>query len=154
MMHEHFMDQVLADSRAALARGDWPVAALVVENGHVIGRGRNEQVTRSDFTWHAETAAIRDALRGERTALSGCTLYAAMEPCPMCAWVIRMAGIDRVVLALRHSTLKRADLGSYDLESFAHMVGWRLEIVDGVREAEYLAIRAPWQAGRAAARSG
>jgi tRNA(adenine34) deaminase len=149
MNNEDFMDEALAASREAHARGDWPVASLVVKDGKVIGRGQNEQVTRTDVTWHAETAAIRDAMKNlGSTDLSGSTLFTAMEPCPMCAWAIRIAGIDRVVLALRHATLKRTDLGSYSLETFARMVGWRLEIIQGVREAEYLALRGAWEAAR------
>lgn len=148
--HESFMDQALADSREAQRSGDWPVAALIVKDGRVIGRGRNEQISRTDVTWHAETAAIRDAQHNLGSSdLSGCTLYGPMEPCPMCAFAIRITGIDDVVLALRHATLKRTDLGSYSLEAFAAMVDWQVRITQGVREAEYLAMRQPFEAARA-----
>ncbi len=144
------MDQALADSREAQRSGDWPVAALIVKDGRVIGRGRNEQISRTDVTWHAETAAIRDAQHNLGSSdLSGCTLYGPMEPCPMCAFAIRITGIDDVVLALRHATLKRTDLGSYSLEAFAAMVDWQVRITQGVREAEYLAMRQPFEAARA-----
>ena len=146
---EDLMDEALVASRAAGARGDWPVAARVVKDGKIVGRGQNEQITRTDVTWHAETAAIRDAQRALGTSdLSGCTLVGPMEPCPMCAWAIRIAGIDRVVLALRHATVKRTDLGTYNLEAFAAMVGWQVEITQGVREAEYLALRQPFEERR------
>jgi len=150
--HDNFMDQALADSREALRRGDWPVAALIVQDGRVVGRGQNEQISRTDVTWHAETAAIRDAQHNLGSSdLSGCTLYGPMEPCPMCAFAIRIAGINHVVLALRHATLKRTDLGSYSLEAFAAMVGWHVDITQGVRGAEYLALRQPFEAARAKA---
>ena len=149
MTHEHYMDQALAASRAAHARGDWPVAALIVKDGRIVGRGQNEQITRTDVTWHAETAAIRDAQHTLGSSdLSGCTLYGPMEPCPMCAWAMRIAGINRLVLALRYATLKRTDLGTYDVESFARMVDWPLELTHGVREADYLALRQPFEAAR------
>jgi len=150
--HDNFMDQALADSREALRRGDWPVAALIVQDSRVVGRGQNEQISRTDVTWHAETAAIRDAQHNLGSSdLSGCTLYGPMEPCPMCAFAIRITGINHVVLALRHATLKRTDLGSYSLEAFAAMVGWHVYITQGVREAEYLALRQPFEAARAKA---
>ena len=150
--HDNFMGQALADSREALRRGDWPVAALIVQDGRVVGRGQNEQVSRTDVTWHAETAAIRDAQHNLGSSdLSGCTLYGPMEPCPMCAFAIRIAGINHVVLALRHATLRRTDLGSYSLEAFAAMLGWHVDITQGVREAEYLALRQPFEAARAKA---
>jgi tRNA(adenine34) deaminase len=145
MTHEDYMDIALAAALEAHDRGDWPVASLIVKDGEIIGRGQNEQITRTDVTWHAETAAIRDAQQNLGTSdLSGCTLYGPMEPCPMCAWAIRIAGIDRLVLALRHATLKRTDMGVYSLESFARMVGWQVEIIQNVREAEYLALRRSW----------
>ena len=146
------MGQALADSREAARRGDWPVAALIVKDGRVVGRGQNEQTSRTDVTWHAETAAIRDAQHNLGSSdLTGCTLYGPMEPCPMCAFAIRIAGINHVVLALRHATLRRTDLGSYNLEAFADMVGWQVKITQGVREAEYLALRQPFEAARAKA---
>ncbi len=147
--HESFMDQALADSREAHRRGDWPVAAVIVKDGRIIGRGQNQQITCTDVTWHAETAAIRDAQANLGSSdLAGCTLYGPMEPCPMCAWAIRIAGINRLVLALRYATLKRTDLGSYNVEAFAKMMDWPLELTQGVREAEYLALRGPWEQNR------
>ena len=147
--HETFMDFALAYSHQAHRRGDWPVAAVIVKDGSIIGRGQNQQITCTDVTWHAETAAIRDAQKNLGSSdLSGCTLYGPMEPCPMCAWAIRIAGINRLVLALRYATLKRTDLGTYNVEAFAKMVDWPLELTQGVREAEYLALRGPWERNR------
>jgi tRNA(adenine34) deaminase len=145
MTYEDYMDMALTASREAHARGDWPVASLIVRDGQIVGRGQNEQISRTDVTWHAETAAVRDAQKNLGTSdLSGCTLIGPMEPCPMCAWAIRIAGINRLVLALRHATLKRTDMGVYSLEAFARMVGWQVEIIQNVREAEYLSLRKDW----------
>lgn len=145
MDHETYMAEAIALARDAYARGDWPSAALIVKDGAVIARGANSQNTRSDVTWHGETAAIREAQTSLRTLdLAGTTLYATMEPCPMCAGAMHLAHIDRIVLALRHATIRRTDLGSYALESFGKLVGWEFELVTGVREAEYLALRREW----------
>jgi tRNA(Arg) A34 adenosine deaminase TadA len=145
MNHEYFMDMALKASEEAYGLGNWPVAAVIVRDGVVVGTGQNEMVTRKDITWHAENAAIRDAQsRLGTTDLSAATLYATMEPCPMCAWSIRLSGIRRMVLALRHATLRRTDMGSYSMEAFGRMVGWDFELVSGVREAEYLALRKRW----------
>lgn len=142
MTHEDYMDIALTASREAHARGDWPVASPIVKDGEIIGRGQNEQITRTEVTWHAETAAIRDAQQNLGTSdVSGGTLYGPMEPCPLCARAVRIAGIDRLVLALRHATRKRTDMGSYSREGFARLVGWQVEIIQKVREAEYLALR-------------
>ena len=145
MDHDFYMTEAIALAREAYARGDWPAGALIVRDSAIAGRGQNEQVTRTDIVWHAETAAIRDAMACLGTTdLSGATLYATMEPCPMCAGAISLARIDRLVLALRHATLKRTDLGAYTLEAFGRLVGWEFELISGVKEAEYLALRRAW----------
>ena len=145
MYHEYFMDMALRASEEAHRLGNWPVGSVIVMDGAVVGTGQNEMVTRKDITWHAENAAIRDAqARLGTTDLSDTTLYATMEPCPMCAWAIKLAGIRRMVLAVRHATLKRTDMGTYSLESFGRMVGWEFELVSGIREGEYIALRRQW----------
>jgi tRNA(adenine34) deaminase len=139
------MRPALELAREAYARGDWPVGSLIVKQGAIVGRGRNEQVSRTDVTWHAETAAIRDAMARLGTLdLAGTTLYSTMEPCPMCAGAAFFARIDRMVVALRYATQRRTDLGAYSLEAFGTMMGWRVELVSGVREAEYSELRRRW----------
>ena len=140
-----YVDQALGHAEEALARGDWPVAALVVRDGEVLGVGQNRQNSGRDVTLHAEIEAIRAATRahgGDRVA--GATVYSTMEPCPMCAWVLKLAGIHRLVLGLRHAALRRTDLGAYTIESFCALTGYALELTTGVREAECLALRRRW----------
>jgi tRNA(adenine34) deaminase len=144
-MHESYMDQALKLAEEAMNRGDWPAGAVVVKDGTVIGRGNNRQNTGNDITLHAETEALRDAFhRTGKTDLSGAILYASMEPCPMCAWAIRQAGIGHLVLGSRHADLKRTDLGTYSVESFAQLAGFTIELTTGVRHAECLALRRSW----------
>lgn len=144
MDHAAHMDAALRLAQEAFDRGDWPVASVIVRGGEVLATGQNRQNTQRDLTVHAETDALRNAFRAHGTDLAGATLYGTMEPCPMCAEAIRMSGIRRVVLGLRHADLKRIDLGTYSLENFARMMDWPLEVVNGVRHAECLEIRRRW----------
>ena len=145
MDDERWMDRALQEAEAAFARGDWPVAAVLVRDGREIGVGSNRQVTGRDVTRHAETEAIRDASARLGTAdLSGSVMYCTMECCPMCAFAVKLAGVKRVVLGLRHADLKRTDLGRYTMESFAELVGGGVELQTGVRVDECLAIRRRW----------
>ena len=140
-----FMDQALRHADEALARGDWPVAAVIVKDGVVLGAGQNRQNTEADVTVHAELDAIRVATRAHGAErLSGATLYSTMEPCPMCAFALKLAGIRRLVLGLRHATLQRTDLGAYTIESLCDLTAFPLELTTGVREAECLALRRRW----------
>ena len=140
-----YMDMALRESAEALARGDRPVGAVVVRDGVVLCTGQNRYASAGDVLVHAETDAIRRGTKAHGAqALVGATLYCTMEPCPMCAWAMHLAGIRRLVLGLRHATLKRTDMGSYSVESFAALTGCSYELTTGVREAECLALRQRW----------
>ena len=52
--HELFMDRALLLAEEAVARGDWPVAAVIVKDSNIIVEGQGRQATR-DTTWHAES---------------------------------------------------------------------------------------------------
>ena len=93
-----FMNEALVEAKAAGARGEVPVGAVVVSSaGAVIGRGGNETRALNDPSAHAEILAIRRAcavVGSER--LIGCSLWVTLEPCPMCAAAIGFARIERL----------------------------------------------------------
>ena len=97
-MHEEHMRAALKQAKAALDLGEVPVGAAVVCGGEVIALAHNERELTLDPTAHAEVLAIRRAAKKlGRRRLSGCTLYVTLEPCPMCAGAIVMAGLKDVV---------------------------------------------------------
>ncbi len=92
-----FMEQALAEARAASQGGEVPVGCVIVRARTVIARGRNATIAARDPTAHAEMLAIRAAaaaLASER--LVDCDLYVTLEPCPMCAAAISFARIRRL----------------------------------------------------------
>ncbi len=92
-----FMDQALAEARAAGERGEVPVGCVVVSGGGVVGRSGNRTIADRDPTAHAEIVAIRRAaaaLGSER--LIDCDLYVTLEPCAMCAAAVAFARIRRL----------------------------------------------------------
>ncbi len=93
------MREALREADAAVATGDIPVGAVVLDaDGTVIGRGRNRREADGDPTAHAEVLALREAAaaRGE-WRLAGCTLVVTLEPCTMCAGAIGLSRLARVV---------------------------------------------------------
>ncbi len=95
---EHFMREALAFARIAFSEKEVPVGAVVVREGRMIGRGRNRRENLADPTHHAEIEAIREAAAaGRNWRLEGATLYATVEPCPMCAGAAVNARIARIV---------------------------------------------------------
>ncbi len=139
---EAFMRQALELAIAADREGDMGAGAIIVRAGRIIGRGRNRIRTRRDPTLHAETEAISDACRALGTAdLAGCILYATMEPCPMCAGAIVLAGIERWVVGGRFQSIGRTDLGRYSIERFAEFVGRKVDLTSGVLQEECERVR-------------
>jgi tRNA(Arg) A34 adenosine deaminase TadA len=91
------MEIALEEARAAAARGEVPVGAVVVQGGAIVARAGNRTRELADPTAHAEMLAIRDAcaaLAVER--LADADLIVTLEPCAMCAGAISFARIRRL----------------------------------------------------------
>jgi len=95
---ERFMDAALDEARRARDAGEVPVGAVVVADGHIVGRGFNQPISSGDPTAHAEIVAIRDAARAlGNYRLTGATLYVTIEPCLMCIGAMVHARIGTLV---------------------------------------------------------
>lgn len=134
-----FMEEALIEARAAAARGEVPVGAVVVRDGNIIAAAGNETLGHVDPTGHAEIVAIRQAAKAlNATRLDNCDLYVTLEPCAMCAG------------ALCHARIRRLYFGASDpkggaVESGPQLFGWptvhhRPEVYGGFREAECAAL--------------
>ena len=94
------MTLAFAEARAAAARGEAPIGAVIVRDGRVLARAGNGPRERADPTAHAEMIAIRAAaaaIGSER--LLGCDLYVTLEPCAMCVGAISHARVRRLYYA-------------------------------------------------------
>jgi tRNA(Arg) A34 adenosine deaminase TadA len=92
------MALALAAARAAVARGEVPIGAVIVgPGGEVLAEAGNRTEELGDPTAHAEMLAIRSAAaRLGAPRLVDCDLYVTLEPCPMCAQAISFARIRRL----------------------------------------------------------
>lgn len=92
------MQIALEEARAAAARGEVPVGAVVSDPaGRIVARAGNRTRELADPTAHAEILALRAAcaaIGSER--LPGYALHVTLEPCPMCAAAIAQARIARL----------------------------------------------------------
>ena len=138
--YEEWMGHALAEAERALATGDVPVAALVLdETGSPIGVGRNERELTGDPTAHAEIVAIRAAAAALGTwHLENTTLVVTLEPCTMCAGAILQARIPRVVFGAWDE--KAGAAGSVNDLLRDRRLPHRVEVVAGVREPEAAAL--------------
>jgi tRNA(adenine34) deaminase len=91
------MSLALDEARQAGERGEVPVGAVILRDGHILAAAGNRTREFRDPTAHAEMLAIRAAaavLGSER--LVGCELWVTLEPCPMCAAAISAARLARL----------------------------------------------------------
>jgi tRNA(adenine34) deaminase len=95
---ELWMEEALREAQRALALGEVPVGAVVVQDGRIVGRGCNRPLSANDPTAHAEILALREA--GQAVGnyrLLDCDLYVTVEPCAMCAGAITHARVRRLI---------------------------------------------------------
>jgi tRNA(Arg) A34 adenosine deaminase TadA len=114
-----FLGRALELAETGMGRGDGgPFGAVIVKGGQIISEGWNTVVADKDPSAHAEVNAIRSACNAiGHFHLTGCTLYASSEPCPMCLSAAYWARVARIVFANSRSEAALAgfsDEGQYD----------------------------------------
>jgi tRNA(adenine34) deaminase len=93
-----YMRRALLLAQRAADSGEVPIGALLVLGDEVLGEGWNNPIAANDPTAHAEIVALRSAAAAQRNyRLEGATLYATLEPCPMCMGAVLNARVARVV---------------------------------------------------------
>ena len=133
------MARAFDEARAAAARGEVPVGAVVARDGAILASAGNRTLELKDPTAHAEMLALRgacEALGSER--LIGCDLYVTLEPCPMCASAISFARIRRLYFGAGDPKGGAVESGVrlYDSPTCHHVP----EVYGGLRETEAAAL--------------
>lgn len=94
---EKFMERAVELAVNNVRQGGQPFGAVLVKDGLVAAEGVNELHMKYDVSGHAELLAIRRVQEDYQTNdLSGFTMYASGEPCPMCLTALYFTGIDDV----------------------------------------------------------
>ena len=138
MTDDDAMRRALDLARAAGESGETPVGAIVLRGETVIGTGRERTRGSLDLTAHAEVEALRSAAQASGSSrLGGCTLVTTVEPCVLCGYAIRRAGIARVVYGVAAGQAG-ALTSRYSILTDAELPGWPdvPEIVAGLLEEE------------------
>lgn len=132
MKFRSHMPAALEEARAAAARGEAPVGAVVVDprTGEVVARAGNAMRALCDPTAHAEILAIRAACAAlGRDRLDGLDLWATLEPCPMCAGAIGHARLRRVYYGAEDP---KGGGVAHGPEVFRRWGLWRPEVYGGI----------------------
>ena len=93
-----YMQLALKEAVKAEKKNEVPVGAIIVDqSGKIIARAHNMVEFRNNPTCHAEKIVIEKALKitGHRF-LQDCDLWVTLEPCAMCAGMIKQTRIKRL----------------------------------------------------------
>jgi tRNA(adenine34) deaminase len=134
-LQTRYMRLALRLAQRAFDLGEVPIGAVVVADGKIVGRGRNQSIRKSDPTAHAEIQALRQAARNlGNYRLTSATLYCTLEPCIMCAGALIWARIACLVYAARDPKAGAIDshLGLAD----ARFANHRFRVVSGILKQE------------------
>ena len=134
-----FMRLAIDAARAAGARGEVPVGAVLVKGGEVIASGGNAPIHSHDPSAHAEIVTMRAAgqvLGNYR--LDDSVLYVTLEPCLMCAAAIVHARVRRVVYGAFDPRAGAAGgmIDAFSLKGLNH----RVDVFGGVLETQCAAL--------------
>ena len=124
----------LAEAKAAVARGEVPVGAVLVDvEGRVLSAAGNRVETDRDPTAHAEMLVLRAGAASLGAARLGeCDLYVTLEPCAMCTAAIALARLRRLYFGAYDPKGGAVEHGPrlFDLPATHH----RPEIYGGIEE--------------------
>ena len=134
------MLQAIEVAKSALATGDVPVGALVLNSSRkLVGTGSNRREKDNDPSAHAEIVALREAaIANNSWRLDNHTIVVTLEPCAMCAGAIAQSRIKTLVF------------GAWDEKAGAVGSVWdvlrdpramhQVEVISGVKESECAAL--------------
>lgn len=96
-----FLELAIEEAMKGLEAGEGgPFGCVIVKDNKVLVKAHNRVLCTNDPTAHAEVVAIREACKALNDfQLTGCTVYASCEPCPMCMGALYWARPERIVFA-------------------------------------------------------
>lgn len=104
MTHTELMQRAIQLAADNVLHGGGPFGAVIAREGEIVAEGVNRVTASCDPTAHAEVQAIRAAGSALGTYdLTGCSIYASCEPCPMCLGAIYWARLSHLYFAAGQS---------------------------------------------------
>ena len=127
-----YMDLALKEAVKAEEKKEVPVGAIIVnERGEVIAKAHNLVETKNNATCHAEKLVIEKALKIMNSRyLDNCDLWVTLEPCVMCAGLIKQTRIKRLYYGAEDKKGGAVDNGSRIFSN--KIVKSSLEIYSGI----------------------
>jgi len=150
MTDADFMRLAIQAAWQGLEKGEMPFGASIVRRGQVVSVAHNSAKANLDTTSRAEVQAIREASRQVKALeLTGATLYATGEPCPMCFTACLWAKLGRIVYACRIEDAAQSGIWQIPISSgqMKQLGRSTVKLVGGVLREESLKLFESWSRG-------
>jgi len=93
-----FLREALAQARQGLSEGGIPIGAVLVLDGHIVGRGHNRRIQIGSPVLHAEMDCLNNAGRLQPADYRRAVLYSTLSPCDMCSGAVLLYKIPIVIV--------------------------------------------------------
>lgn len=117
-----FLQAAIDEAKKGLAEGGIPIGSVLVCDGKIIGRGRNQRVQRGSVIHHAEMNCLENAGRLPASVYSRCILYSTLSPCPMCSGAALLYKIPHIIIG--------ENVTFHGPEAYMRSQGVKLEILN------------------------
>lgn len=95
---DSFLQAAYQEALNGLNEGGIPIGGVLVHNGQIISRGRNQRVQKGNPILHGEIDTLSNAGRHNAAFYRECTIYTTLSPCIMCTGAILLYKIPKVVI--------------------------------------------------------
>ncbi len=134
-IHEFYMREALKEAKRASEEDEVPVGCVIVHEGRIIAKGRNQVEKLKDPSAHAEMLALTSATNFlESKWLTKAAIYVTVEPCSMCAGDLVLARIGNVIFSAPDP--KRGAWGSVINIANNKKLNHRIDIKQGILAPE------------------
>jgi len=129
------MDVAIGEAKAAYSEGEVPVGAAIFDSaGVLVAKAHNTGKKLGNPLRHAEMNALDEVFASYGAGkLSTMSIFATLEPCPMCMGAIIQAGLGTLCYGAP-DFLYGAAGGFFSLQS--HPSAKRLAVYAGIKEEE------------------
>jgi creatinine deaminase len=93
-----FMLEAIKEAKKSLSENGIPIGAVLVKNNQIISRGHNQLKQKNSTILHAEMDCLENAGHLKGSDYKKCTLYTTLVPCDMCAGLVVLYKIPKVIM--------------------------------------------------------
>lgn len=128
---KHFMKIALEEAKAALENGDYPIGAVLVIDGEIVGKKRNKAYSNGDWASHAELSLIKENSNIIKEKVkknnSKVELFTTLEPCLMCLGASVFHRVSRIVFACHDPNAGASNIDPKNLTRFVAGIWPKIE---------------------------